>query len=933
MAIQTKRPTAKVQGKQGMKSAQDYLAQLDELLKRNTGTGTHIGQDTSSNIPMYLPGRVADPTGLGQAAPSIAKYGDGMTAPAPVDRSAPMSVQQPEQTASIDEFLDAFNESYSAPENQPTYGTPEVNFIASTPDGGNLMSDGTIVYDDGTIRVGDPDAFAIASQADGSIRYSDDSYRKPAPQGIASLAGDRESILYDDGSKRWGQYLYGEGDPVSTEGGLRGLVRGIFGKDQTITQEYGNYNPNLEPGSGYNYGTDIRTRDLGEGQRVYKLPVGATVVKVLKDDGSRWGDISGHQGYGNSLLLRLATGEMVRFSHMNSILDVKEGDTINPGEVFGTPGTTGNTAGEHLDLEYYNAQGQLSNPAQFSGFSDPQGLREPLPGQPAPGTLVQSAQQSTQQPAQSQATQQPIAQPQQAQQPVDTRPVVAQAASNVFKNVAEVPSKVAPQIASGINTLNPTGEAGLGITETLQGRPEAAREEQAKTIESVGTALKAPELQTGELSREQGTNPFRQLAGNLVDTASTPLKKIGVPDFGISEAIAGGKTVNTDANLAPGASASDGLYSKNKTPDDYASVLGGNVKDALSQAGEGVKSFGKSSLGALENVFKPKQPIEQRSVGSIAGADAGSLAGTSDSVETPGKYSSLMDTTQSMQSLGKNDIRDPFFKSGESESYIDYLKPDAENLAGGALTLDLFNPDFFLYKESVGDVFGDTAMAGEATEKSNEAIRVEIERLEAKRRAKIEEMKRKPGESIRGWMARTGRQSELDAIGRNPRLHLDDNSGRITEVGQPGHPSSKSSSSSGPSPMKPGESTVEWMKRTGQQSTIDAYGGPQNLNTYFGNSTPKVSSVRTYQSQTGFGVPLMIQNNHTAYSGPGKNLRIDSDNWITPADNRDAMVGDQPINFDAPTKTPSASLNNGGQIYKSNLFSRGKEFLNNIFRR
>lgn len=44
---------------------------------------------------------------------------------------------------------------------------------------------------------------------------------------------------------------------------------------------------------------------------------------------------------------------------------------------------------------------------------------------------------------------------------------------------------------------------------------------------------------------------IRQGAGDLVDRASTPFKKVGVPDFGISEAIAGGPTVNTNKRLAP----------------------------------------------------------------------------------------------------------------------------------------------------------------------------------------------------------------------------------------------------------------------------------------------------------------------------------------------------------------------------------------------
>lgn len=44
---------------------------------------------------------------------------------------------------------------------------------------------------------------------------------------------------------------------------------------------------------------------------------------------------------------------------------------------------------------------------------------------------------------------------------------------------------------------------------------------------------------------------IRQGVGDTVDRVSTPFKKVGLPDFGISEAIAGGPTVNTDRRLAP----------------------------------------------------------------------------------------------------------------------------------------------------------------------------------------------------------------------------------------------------------------------------------------------------------------------------------------------------------------------------------------------
>ncbi len=912
MAIQQKRPSAKLKPVSESQDASSYLAQLDELLKRNTGSSTHVGQDTSSNIPMYIPGRVANPTGLGSSASQV--FQNKITPPTPVDRPEPQQyVPQQSQNISASDFLDAFQQSYSAPENQPKFGGSEVNFIASTQDGGNLMSDGTIVYDDGTVRIGDPNAVGIQSLADGGILYSDQSIRRPAPQGIQSLMGDRESILYDDGTKRWGQYLYGDPAPgVDLPGSTEGLIQGIFGQDQVITQPYGNYNPGFGYANNRHRGTDIRTRNLTGEQRNFKLPVDAEVVEVRR--------VGGNNPYGNSILLRLPTGEMLRFSHLDQVINIRPGETIVAGQSFGTPGATGNVDGEHLDLEYYNSQGRIDNPTNFSGFTNPQGLRTPLPGQPEPGTLVEPVNQSVA--------------PQQLQRSTaNTRPQPQrQSPQNVFGSVlgatTQQAERLAPQIASGINTLNPTGKNfDLGITETLQGKPEEARQKQISTIEKVGTALKAPELQTNELAQEQGTNPFRQLAGNLIDTASTPLKRVGLPDFGISEAIAGGKTVNTDANLAPQAGASDGLMSKQKQPQDYAKVLGQNINDSVKQAGAGIQSLAKTGIGALENIFKPTETQQTRAVGSLP-STSGEVSGSQSSVTEPGQFSSLMDTAPSLQSsMEKNDIRDPFFKYGGSETYKDFLKPNAEDLSGGALTLDLFKDTFFQNPTNISNIFAGTAMEAPAKGKYNAFVEAENRRLQEEARRRAEDMKQKPGEMFTEWMKRTGGQSQLDAVRSNPRLKLDERSGAISEIGY-------TPPSSGPEPRKPGESVVEWMKRTGQQSTIDAYGGPQNLNRYFGNSMPNPQSVRTYGTQTGFGVPIMQQGSHIAYSGPGKNLRIDSNDWITPTQNRDFVIGGTPSNLDAPVKTPSATVNYGSiPSGGSNIFSRSKNFLSNIFRR
>lgn len=680
------------------KSYQEYLADLESLLKRNTGQGLSIGQDVSSNVPMYLPGKVRSGSGLGDSAPSVAQAGNGMVGmtPATPEPQAQGQVLGDTQQMSASDFLDSWEQIYNDP-------TPIIQGVGSTQDGGTVSSDGNIYYSDGTIREGgDPNAYAVASVEGGGTRYSDGTTRQQQGYAIASLGQDENGIpleLYSDGTVH-----YGIAESVQGDSGLSGLISGIFGQDRTITQDYGNINP-IEPTPGnVNYGTDIRTRDLTGGQRMLKLPVDAEIVQVYLDDGTQFGTQSGHQGYGNSMLVKLPTGEMLRFSHLSQIANLQPGDVLKAGQVIGTPGTTGNTQGEHLDLEYYDQSGSVSNPSQFTGFTQPENFRTPQ----SPGTKVSQdivhelgrvdPTNSPMTPAQNTSVQ-----PTQYNRPIDQINAGVQLAKN--------------DIASGINKANPTGNFDLGITESLQNNPEAARLAQIKTIEN--TPGLTPETGATELAKQQGTNVFRQFAGNVADIATTPLKKLGLPDLGVSEAIAGGKTVNTDVNLAPQAGASDGTQMSSKIPTakDYASVLGNNIKDigtqigetassAVSKAGEGISNLAGAGVSALENVFKPKVSTEKRAVGDISG--------TVDPTQSV-QNSSLMDTASSMAKLSKNDVRDPFFKMGGASMFEKYMKPGFSER--DALSLDTFTPDFYSDLGNVSSVFGGSKDLGAATNK------------------------------------------------------------------------------------------------------------------------------------------------------------------------------------------------------------------------
>ena len=275
-----------------------------------------------------------------------------------------------------------------------------------------------------------------------------------------------------------------------------------------------------------------------------------------------------------------------------------------------------------------------------------------------------------------------------------------------------------PNAAAGaINKFNPTGsKLDLGVTEALQGDQAGAAQKQRETIANVGTALKAPELQTNELSQEQGTNPIRQLAGNLLDTASTPLKKIGVPDFGISEAVAGGKTVNTNASLAPSAYASDGSQDPNQSrapmASDYADVLGKNFK----AVGDSIKTtFSNAVEKPIEGINKLKTDFQTGLTDVTAGlTNELNKIGPKKAVgEESGGDTNILGAPAPTNE--KNDIRDAFFKLGGADTYGSFINKD--KIGDGALSLDLFKPDFYKDANNVANVFGSTFLLKPAQDK------------------------------------------------------------------------------------------------------------------------------------------------------------------------------------------------------------------------
>lgn len=659
--------------------SREFLKNLEELMKRDKGGFGAMAFDTGSNRAYKVGGKILQPN---QETPSIAWRPGQVTQPQEIPMGQfPEFNFEPEQyqdqeyqlsdSPTPNEMLDAiFREAWSP--QLPTSEQLEDRY-RQTGEAYPVMSntDGTVTYNDGSVRAIDQTKppMPIASMQDGTVLWTDGFTRQMPPGGLS-------------------QYL----------AGVSGLSQFIFGQEQTITQPFGNVNPNMGYANDTHQGVDFRTRDLQ--QRNLFTPVPMRVVQMITEDSG--------SPYGNSVLLELPSGEMIRLSHLSSLGQFTEGQVLNPGELIGMPGTTGNSTGEHLDVEFYNQNGQLDNPNNFKANVSQYSIANEITGT----SPYNQQQQPQQQPVQN-AVSSALETPKQAIQAVGNTTANAVEQWNPTGQLGVGATELArgdvlgakTELSNTINTLNPTGNFDLGVTERLQGQPEQANQVLAGTIANVGQQAGLPEMGVSEAAQQGGlTGALRQLAGNIVDTASTPLKKIGVPDFGISEAIAQGPTVNTGANFIQ-AQASDNM-SKEPVRQDYAGRLGQDLQnvgqqigakagqglEALKQAGSGIKNL----IGKGLETLTPRREVGEQS--SQVAQEAGKSAQMS-----------------AMQP--KNDVRDPFFKLGGAQMYSKYVAPDAEKKAGGALTLDLFSPDFFSNADNVANVFGSTFMGKEATDK------------------------------------------------------------------------------------------------------------------------------------------------------------------------------------------------------------------------
>lgn len=649
--------------------SREFLKNLEELMRRNKGSFGAMAFDTGSNKP-YRVGTKQVP--VREDVPSLQ-----WQAPAiPEVPEKPPLFQFPQMPEGEGSVLGA--STIQLPDNPTPNQIIDAIFQATW----EPQLPSTEQLEQRYQQTGE--AYPVQSMADGSVRYNDGSIRQQTdapPMPIASMQDG--TVLWSDGFTR----MRPPGGLASYLAGISGLSQFIFGQEQAVTQPFGNINAGMGYADNQHQGVDFRTRDLQ--QRELYAPVQMRVVQVISE--------ASGSPYGNSVLLELPSGEMIRLSHLSSIGQFQNGQTLNPGDLIGLPGSTGNSTGEHLDVEFYNQNGQLDNPNNFRVNASQYSIANEIVGV-SPYNQVQTNQTQETQPQPSPEMPAPFS---------DAVQSVTQVPQQVGSVLGQSIEPVKQQTAQTINQLNPTGTFDLGITETLQGKPEEAKTALSNTIANLGQQAGLPEMGISEATQEGGlTGALRQFAGDAVDAISTPLKRIGVPDLGITETIAQGPTINTGANFLPANAMEGENYSKVPRRADYASRLTNDLQNVgqelQAKAGQGIEYLKGAGEGVKNLIATGLDKLTPR---RVIGDQSGSVA------------QEVGETSQKVASQPKNDIRDPFFKQGGASYYSKYLAPDAETKQAGALTLDLFSPDFFNNPDNIANVFGSTAFGKEATDK------------------------------------------------------------------------------------------------------------------------------------------------------------------------------------------------------------------------
>lgn len=108
--------------------------------------------------------------------------------------------------------------------------------------------------------------------------------------------------------------------------------------------------------------------------------------------------------YGNMIIIKANDGMGFLYAHMRDLSSLSVGDTVQIGDYVGHEGQTGDSQGIHLHLEMqdlsahdwqYNAPKEVyTNPADFMGIPNVEGISAIYYGQPIPPTPTEELKKS-----------------------------------------------------------------------------------------------------------------------------------------------------------------------------------------------------------------------------------------------------------------------------------------------------------------------------------------------------------------------------------------------------------------------------------------------------------------------------------------------------------------------------------------------------------
>lgn len=751
------------------KSQSQYLKELEELLKKKKEGSTLFGEDTGDNPGFIVPGRYFRP-GLRQAiSPDEQQPTEripSMVFDAPQfeqfkERSyqgqRPEDIQKPRDTrvktgsvgvGTTSEQLDAAKQLTGS-----EYPVQQMR------DGGILYSDNRIRYEDGTIRdFTGTDAQPISSQADGSILYSDGSSRRQMtttegfvqgqdqPVGLQSLGGNR--VLYSDGIVREGTYQtpaqraetqqnqgsgvvnffdkFGQGYQFRESDGAAGLGGQCAWFSEQITR--------MPDGSTWTIGSTIqdkRNQFAGHANKgnAYYLGQGQPQVgqSIVQDLGTDWGHVATISEILPDGSLRLTESNYAgpRVVTHDRIISANDPSIIG---FLKTQPVQGYTTKDWREAPPISGERELAvtDNASSTGQQDStiRSEKEQIASLPPiasdqSGGAFPEAMTPVQQQVQGEAREQMSSQSEAQPLPEGSTPL---------------PMRMMGQ---AIEQAQPTGELGLGISETLRGDIPEARQEVGQTVGALGQAVKAPEMYASEAISGELT-PGQALSKSIEE--NVPKSRI---DTGISELargdIEGAKrnfqdTVSRISNrvsnipsqlgreVVPQVSADDGQPRQaRETLKDNFDYMGKSVSDKFGEQGNRLQNIASQFTKSKDNVLAKAGEGIKKLTGGInlqGGLKPQSLEGEKraigeETASTP--VQSKLETSQSSVAKPLNDIRDQFFKSGEADKYSEYIDPGKIGL--GALKTDLFKDQFYRTPDAIKGVFSKTNLLPEATNK------------------------------------------------------------------------------------------------------------------------------------------------------------------------------------------------------------------------